>query len=346
MLLVCREEIFHQIEKADFLSIQCDETTDVSNNCQMVLILRYFYEDSIYENFWGLLRVMDKTAAGLKTCIENEIDPLILKTPQKLIAQTYDGANVMSGSTSGVQIQIKQKYPSAHFIHCYAHQLNLIMQKAASQNPKVRVFFNNLSAIPAFFSNSSHRCDILEEIVNKRLPRVAVTRWNYNIRTVNSVYENREKLIEVFKEVEDRCEKSVTSNEASGLRRALEDPEFMFWLTIFHKVLPQVDILYNQLQSRNKDSVELKKDLEIFEQSITNIRNDTDEIKESVESNFESAKRRRTDDNMRSVIAKEVCDVITTEMKERFSYRGHLQAAELFNKDMYSKYSKTFPVNP
>nr|CAH7733455.1 unnamed protein product [Callosobruchus chinensis] len=238
MLQVCREEICKQIEKADYLSIQCDETTDVSNYCQMVLILRYFNEGSICEHFWGFIRIKDKTATGLKTCIENEIDPLVLKTPQKLIAQTYDGANVMSGVNNGVQAQIKIKYPNAHFIHCYAHQLNLIMQKSASQNAKVRV-----------------------------LPRAVITRWNYNIRTVNFVHENREKLIEVFEEIESRCEKSITSNEASGIRRALEDPEFIFWLELFHKILPQVDILYNQLQSKNKDTVQLQKDLIIFEKT-------------------------------------------------------------------------------
>nr|CAH7754134.1 unnamed protein product [Callosobruchus chinensis] len=164
------------------------------------------------------------------------------------------------------------------------------MQKSASQNAKVRVFFNNLSAIPVFFSNSSHRCDILQEIINKRLPRAVITRWNYNIRTVNFVHENREKLIEVFEEIESRCEKSITSNEASGIRRALEDPEFIFWLELFHKILPQVDILYNQLQSKNKDTVQLQKDLIIFEKSISNIRNETDSIQNSVESEFPTFK--------------------------------------------------------
>nr|CAH7745960.1 unnamed protein product [Callosobruchus chinensis] len=257
MLQVCREEICKQIEKADYLSIQCDETTDVSNYCQMVLILRYFNEGSICEHFWGFIRIKDKTATGLKTCIENEIDPLVLKTHQKLIAQTYDGANVMSGVNNGVQAQIKIKYPHAHFIHCYAQKLNLIMQKSASQNAKVRVFFNNLPAIPVFFF----------KFISSLLLRAVITRWNYNIRTVNFVHENREKLIEVFEEIESRCEKSITSNEASGIRRALEDPEFIFWLELFHKILPQVDILYNQLQSKNKDTVQLQKDLIIFEKT-------------------------------------------------------------------------------
>nr|CAH7721615.1 unnamed protein product [Callosobruchus chinensis] len=183
---------------------------------------------------------------------------------------------------------------------------------------KCECFLTICRQYPFFFSNSSHRCDILQEIINKRLPRAVITRWNYNIRTVNFVHENREKLIEVFEEIESRCEKSITSNEASGIRRALEDPEFIFWLELFHKILPQVDILYNQLQSKKKDTVQLQKDLIIFEKSISNIRNETDSIQNSVESEFPTFKRRRTDDNFRSVIAKEVCDTITTQMKDRF----------------------------
>lgn len=73
-----------------------------------------------------------------------------MQTPHKLIAQTYDAANVMSGAIDGVQTYIRNKYPCAYYVHCSAHQLNLVMQKAASQNAKLRVFFNNLSAIPAF----------------------------------------------------------------------------------------------------------------------------------------------------------------------------------------------------
>lgn len=348
MLDVCKEEICSQIKKSEFLSVQCDETTDVTNWCQLVLIFRYVYDGNVHENFWGFKRVKDKSAMGLQKCIEEEIDPLILETPQKLIAQTYDGANVMSGAVGGVQAYVKIKYPCAHYVHCYAHQLNLLMQKAASQHAKVRVFFNNLSAIPAFFSNSSNRGDVLEEVVNRRLPRVAVTRWNYNIRTVKSVFENREKLIEVFEEIEEKCLRSTTSNEASGLRRALEDPEFMFWLTFFHKLLPHVDILYNQIQSRNKDSIQLQSDLQNFEKCVRNVRNDTDAIQRNIEENFHSTKRRRRneeDDVQRSVYAKEVCDVIVSQMKDRFSYRGHLQAAELFNTELFTKFAKVFPVD-
>nr|CAH7744210.1 unnamed protein product [Callosobruchus chinensis] len=43
--------------------------------------------------------------------------------------------------TNGVQAIIKRTYPHAHFIHCYAHQFNLIIQRAAQCNESVKVFF-------------------------------------------------------------------------------------------------------------------------------------------------------------------------------------------------------------
>ncbi|CAH1988766.1 unnamed protein product [Acanthoscelides obtectus] len=140
MLEVCQQEIRQQINAAEFLAIQCDETTDISHHCQMVMIFRYLHEGEIQERFWRFLSVTDKTAEGLAKCIEEELGPLLKDSPHKLIAQTYDGANVMSGSSGGVQTKIKQKYQNAHFIHCYAHQLNLIMQRAASQNPKILTY--------------------------------------------------------------------------------------------------------------------------------------------------------------------------------------------------------------
>lgn len=44
-----------------------------------------------------------------------------------IIAQSYDGASVMSGKLNGVQAKIKELYPSAIYTHCMAHRLNLVV---------------------------------------------------------------------------------------------------------------------------------------------------------------------------------------------------------------------------
>jgi len=323
MFRVCQDEILAEVKATEFLSIQCDETTDVSNQCQMVLILRYVKENIACERFWCFVRVYDKTALGLARYIKNEIDPMI-EDPQKLIAQTYDGANVMSGSVGGVQTIIREKYPNAYFVHCYAHQLNLIMQKSTKQNSQARIFFSDLSGIPAFFSNSTHRTDMLDKIVNIRMPRVAVTRWNFNIRTVNTIFENRDKLILCFEDIAKEIENSVTTREANGLKRTLEDPNFVFWLTLFNKILPHVEILYNQFQSKQINGVELQQALRHFESSMLHIRDNTELLEQDFQDGNISKRRRLSDNNTKSINAKEICDTIITQTKDRLSYRGHL----------------------
>ncbi|CAH1984959.1 unnamed protein product [Acanthoscelides obtectus] len=78
------------------------------------------------------------------------VDPLIGNFPNKLISQSYDGAAVMSGQNAGVKAKIKQRYPFAHYVHCYGYQLNLVMSQAAYPKAQVRVFFRNLKDIPGF----------------------------------------------------------------------------------------------------------------------------------------------------------------------------------------------------
>ena len=58
----------------------------------------------------------------------------------------------MSGQHRGVQSIVKETYPNAHYVHCYAHQLNLILQQATSQIVSVRVFFAHINAFFLFSS--------------------------------------------------------------------------------------------------------------------------------------------------------------------------------------------------
>ena len=41
MLQLCTQGIKDQINETEFLAIQCDETIDISNQCQVVVIIRY-----------------------------------------------------------------------------------------------------------------------------------------------------------------------------------------------------------------------------------------------------------------------------------------------------------------
>jgi len=69
------------------------------------------------------------------------------------------------------------------------------MIQSISKNKQVSVFFSNFSEMPVFFSHSPQRVSVLDEVVGVRMPRVVQTRWNFNSKTVNTVFEHREDLI-------------------------------------------------------------------------------------------------------------------------------------------------------
>lgn len=257
MLEVCHEKILEEIRTTSYISIIADETTDVSAKYQMVVIFRYIQNGDPVERFWTYLEPQNLNTESLTADILSVLNPILENSKDKLIAQSYDGAAVMSGRNTGVQARVKEKYNFAHFVHCYAHQLNLIMSKAASKSSQVRLFFGNLQEIPSFFKNSPQRVAVLNRIVGKRIPHDAPTRWNFNIRTVNVVFEHRESMLECMEEIENLFSNQTVCSAASSIRRMLQDPKFIFWLTFFHRIMPHTDILYNELQKRKIDPVEI-----------------------------------------------------------------------------------------
>jgi hypothetical protein len=100
MLQVCREEIKNQIQSksSSYVAVLADETTDVSNLQQMVIVLRYVYQGELFERFWS-------SAENFSKSILHELKEIGISQDQ-LMAQSYDGANVMSGKNNGVQVRI------------------------------------------------------------------------------------------------------------------------------------------------------------------------------------------------------------------------------------------------
>ncbi|XP_076031112.1 zinc finger MYM-type protein 1-like [Oratosquilla oratoria] len=79
----------------------------------------------------------DKSATRLADVIATALNSFNDAT-DKLVSQTYDGAAVMAGTLNGVQSKLRDKgFKHAHFIHCYAHKLNLVLSKSAEKAGKL-----------------------------------------------------------------------------------------------------------------------------------------------------------------------------------------------------------------
>ena len=106
----------------------------------------------------------------------------------------------------------------------------------------------------------------------------------------------------------------------------LNDVDFLFWLNFFNKVMPHVDILFGQLQSTSIDAVKANSDLAAFSDALQKIRNELSEADVGIN---ESAKQRYDASSTKVREAKEVCDLIFLQCKERFNCTSHLKASKL-----------------
>ena len=138
-LKVYFEEITREIKNSSYVSVQEDETTDISCKSQFLTIVRYVKNFKPVERFLKFVELQDRTTNGLTQALKENLDSLNLES--KLVAQAYDGAAVMRGSINGVQVQMKKFFPHARYVHCYAHQLNLIIKKWLLATKGLSCFF-------------------------------------------------------------------------------------------------------------------------------------------------------------------------------------------------------------
>jgi hypothetical protein len=97
----------------------------------------------------------------------------------KCRGQSYDGAHVMSGAYTGTQKRILEKQPSAKYVHCAAHNLNLVLNDAVCDVKEVSNFFACLQDLYSF-GHSIRRWDLLQDMSGESevtLKKLNPTRW-------------------------------------------------------------------------------------------------------------------------------------------------------------------------
>lgn len=110
-----------------------DESADISDKEQLSVCLRYIRKSGeVVERFLGIVHVPNTTSLTLKNAIESLLMEHSL-TLSRVRGQGYDGASNMKGAIGGLKTLIMNECPSAHYVHCFAHQLQLTLVAVAKK---------------------------------------------------------------------------------------------------------------------------------------------------------------------------------------------------------------------
>ncbi|KAG2468769.1 GNPAT acyltransferase, partial [Polypterus senegalus] len=253
------DHIKADIQTAPFFAWQVDKETYISCHAQLSVIVRYMASaGKIQECFIGFLDVSGGRDAQFVFEVLNE-NMQGYSFKEKRVAQTYDGAAVFASSFNGLQAKVKVIAPSEVIVHCYAHRLNLVLSQGAKCLPESKIFFASLSGFTTFFSKSTKRMSFLESAGSSRLPRNAPTRWNFTSRTVSTVANNYDGLLQTFDKItQDESMDDNTLDAVKGFMK-LEDFEFLFMLYTYEQIFSEKDVVFDIVQQRAMDVLYCKK---------------------------------------------------------------------------------------
>ena len=114
--------LIQRIQQSRFFAIQLDESTDVTNFAQLMMYVRYEYEQAVEEEFLFCESLPSRTTANE---IFKKVDDFVVANElnwENCVGICSDGAAAMTGKHGGAVTQIKQVAPGAKFTHCSIHR--------------------------------------------------------------------------------------------------------------------------------------------------------------------------------------------------------------------------------
>ena len=174
------------------------------------------------------------------------------------IAQSYDGAAVMAGVNSGVQVIVRDAAGNpCPYVHCHAHRLNLVLVDVAKQIDWVSDAFGLLEAVYAFQSVSPLRHKLFRDSQANEdeilaIPQQSDTRWVCKYAGVH-YFHSRLHCVLAALATATKSRNGREKADARGLLLQLKSFDFIMILCLLHDLLPITQTLSLQLQSPSLD---------------------------------------------------------------------------------------------
>lgn len=280
---VMLRQICSEITKSKFFAIGADETSDVHKIEQLVLTVRYVDANyDICESFVGFVEVKNTTGHALAESLLGYIEKIGLDK-RYIVAQGYDGASAMSGIYNGTQALIKNQCPSAIYIHCAAHCLNLVLSKSVDII-EIRAAITGVQSACMFFKHSAKRVDEMQEAIERlcptsrhmRLKQYCATRWVERHDSIFIFLELYEPLLEV-----------LTRNREFALVSQITEPQFIVSVLILNKILGLTKGASQSLQAKQLDLISAVNEIESVTATLASWR--TGNVDAEYNSVFKSA---------------------------------------------------------
>ncbi|KAJ1691971.1 hypothetical protein LUZ63_016126 [Rhynchospora breviuscula] len=260
----------------ELFSVLVDESRDISCKEQMAVVLRFVSKQGmIVERFLAIVRVSETTSMSLKVSLEELFCKHGLSF-SRLRGQGYDGASNMRDEFNRLKALILKENSCAYYVHCFAHQLQLVLVAIAEKHKCIATLFTYLSNLQSTAGASCQRRDKLREertaeiqealkdgdlsigtCSNQEtsLARPGTTRWSSHYRSLTNLTILFGAVMSVLEDILENAKDAYNRGNASSLLDSLATFEFVFSCLFMKNVLAITHELSQALQKKEQEII-------------------------------------------------------------------------------------------
>ncbi|KAL0744546.1 hypothetical protein Bca4012_086059 [Brassica carinata] len=232
-----RQAILEEIGHGVF-GLLVDESADVSHKEQMGVVFWFVdKKGAIKERFIGVVHVKETSSLALKSAIDDLFARYGMSIT-KVRGQGYDGASNMRGEFNGLRSLVAKESRSAYYVHCFAHQLQLVVNQERS------------------------------------LSRPAATRWGTHHKTLLRLEELFSTTIKVLEYIQDEGWEDIQKRQACGLLKYFHTFDCVFYLHFMLHILGLTANLSLTLQQKDQDILNTMSLVESTKRELQKLRDD------------------------------------------------------------------------
>lgn len=178
----------------------------------------------------------------------------------------------MRGQFNGLQALIMRESSTTFYVHCFAHQLQLVVVAVVRKHIGIGNFFNVISSLLNVVGGSSKRRDMIRDInleeVQKALgcgmlqtgtclnqeqclQRPGDTRWSSHYKTLKSLVDMFQAVVKVLEFVEEEDDDRTNREQTNGLLVYFQSFDFVFFLHLMLTILIATNTLSVALQQKD-----------------------------------------------------------------------------------------------
>ena len=248
-----KEQLISSIKKGREFSLQIDESTDISDDAQLLVYVRYLGENTLEEEFL-FCKALETTMRGEDMFSDSFMNKEGLEW-RNCSSICSDGAPAMLGSCKGFTARVKEINPTVLISHCFVHGENLASRRLSAELGTV---MQDVIHIVNFIKAKS---------LNSRLSEKLCEDFNAEYRHLlyfsDVRWLSRGKVLERFVTLRKEV-KEFLINKKHSLAEKFADQKWLLFVAYLSDMFSQLNILNLSLQGPNIMLVDVSEKLIAF----------------------------------------------------------------------------------